>query len=281
MSDAMRPFPPLPETVRARYGVGPGDLALRSFGVRERDLHVDFARGPRPLVVTEVIACCTSTARDVAVDPELIWQLPIGRRVECLLALLPPGPASNIDVSFRCGAGCAEESEIGISIDELTELQSRAYASEHVAVPLESRAPVALRRPTGRDQLAWLSASPPDEAAAIRAMLETLIVGDDDRRAIDDWLSDAMLDRIGESMDEHDPLVGVTIGAVCPTCGATNNVAIDVEELALQRLYEAQVALLSSVHRLATHYHWTEQDIFATPHWRRQHYLQLIEADQR
>jgi hypothetical protein len=62
----------------------------------------------------------------------------------------------------------------------------------------------------------------------------------------------------------------------CPSCDTTNLVAIDLEELSLRGLRNAQLRLLASVHRLAAKYHWSEEQIFAVPFWRRAKYLSLI-----
>ena len=141
---------------------------------------------------------------------------------------------------------------------------------------------VALRRPTGRDQLDWLNAGFEDEAAVTRAMLDALIDDGHERGAIADaLLSDEALDRIERAMEESDPLISFAVMAACPACGTENEIKVDLEDLALRRLHQAQQALLASVHRLAAHYHWTEREILATPHWRRVHYLRLIGTDTR
>jgi hypothetical protein len=231
------------------------------------------------VIVTALIECCAGADGGGAVETERLWHMPVGRRVECLFKLLRPGDDDTLHVAFGCGRGCGEESEITIGLDELLELQERAYASDHVTVTLDGQQTITLRRPTGQDQLDWLSGGHPDEAAATKAMLAALVVSDHEGRAAGDGVTPDDIRRIGETMDEQDPLIALTITADCAGCGATNEIAVDVEELVLQRLRRAQLDLLTSVHRLAAHYHWTEPDIFATPDWRRRQYLALIEAE--
>jgi hypothetical protein len=60
-----------------------------------------------------------------------------------------------------------------------------------------------------------------------------------------------------------------------------NDIAIDLCEVALTTLRRLQRQLIVMVHRLASHYHWSEQEIFAVPHWRRKEYLELIAAGRR
>lgn len=269
------PFPAFPESVSATHAVS--DLSLRRFGLYESDLSVDFDRTPRPFLVTQLLECCTTSGRQETVDPNDLWQLPVGKRIECLFALHLLGAESETTLTFRCpNTTCAEESEITLSLEEVAALQKDAYSSDRVDVPVGNEI-LFLRRPTGSDQLTWLNGTFADGAAARREMVRTLLLdknGDADARGNlppDEWL-----DRVEEAMDEHDPLINFKVRVNCPACQSTNLVTIDLEELSLRGLRNAQRRLLASIHRLAAHYHWSEQQIFAVPTWRRAQYLSLI-----
>jgi hypothetical protein len=281
--ERIRPFPPLPEAVNASRPIG--NLVLRPFGLYERDLNVDFDRTPRPVLVTHLLDCCTTDAQQPVIDQSLLWNLPIGKRIECLLTLIQAGAASEIAVAFQCpNPTCEERSEIELSIAEIAAFQAEAYATDRIEVPVE-QALLVLRRPTGSDQLAWLRRTFVDRESALRAMIGTLLLHDRDEGRVHgeilrgDVLRDDWVGRIEEAMDEHDPLVNFRITVRCPSCEADHSMPIDLEELSLRRLRQAQVRLLRSVHRLAAHYHWTEQQIFAVPYWRRAQYLRLIENE--
>jgi hypothetical protein len=275
--ERLRPFPRLPAVVMARYPVG--TLALRPFGISESDLNVDFERTPRPVLVTDLLSCCTRDVQEANVDQGLFWQLPVGTRIECLLTLLVAGSGSEIPIVFRCpDPACGEPAEVEISIEEIAALQREAYATDRVEVPVDHEL-LALRRPTGADQLAWLRGHFPDGASASRAMVRTLLLNGHDGDVRGDTLPDEWLGSIEEAMEEHDPLVNFTLRVKCPACQWENPVVIDLEELALRKLRHAQSRLLASVHRLAAHYHWSEQQIFAVPSWRRDRYLSLIENE--
>src|SRR3989442_9091230 len=111
------PFPHLPQVVESRYGVA--DLALRPFALYESDLNVDFDRTPRPVLVTQLLECCTQTAQIAQVEQSFFWDLPVGKRTEALLTLLLSGAGSQITLAFRCpNTSCAETSEIEIAIEE-------------------------------------------------------------------------------------------------------------------------------------------------------------------
>jgi len=53
---------------------------------------------------------------------------------------------------------------------------------------------------------------------------------------------------------------------------------IDLCDVALGALRRLQQQLLITVHQLASHYHWSEKEIFSVPAFRRQAYLNLIAA---
>jgi hypothetical protein len=269
------PFPSLPEVFSARYAVS--DLGLRRFGLYESDLDVDFDRTPRPVLVTRILERCTRSAQKESVGQSLFWDLPIGKRIECLLTLLMSGRDQEITLGFRCpNTACAEESEIAISLEEVAALQKDAYAADRIAIPVENDI-VALRRPTGGDQLAWLDGTFTDPEAARRAMVRTLLLdGNEGADARVHVLRDEWLESIEEAMEEHDPLVNFKLSVQCASCETTNLVAIDLEEISLRGLRNAQMRLLATVHRLAAHYHWSEQQIFDVPFARRAQYLSLI-----
>jgi hypothetical protein len=108
-------------------------------------------------------------------------------------------------------------------------------------------------------------------------MVRTLLLHDnDDVDARGELPRDEWLDSVEEAMEEHDPLINFKLRVKCPACETTNLVAIDLEDLSLRGLRDAQRRLLTSIHRLAAHYHWSEQQIFAVPSWRRAQYLSLI-----
>ena len=271
-------FPRLPRTVEARYSHGA--LSLRPFGLYESDLNVDFSHPLRPFLVTDILECCTRNTQTDTVEQSFLWDLPIGKRIECLLTLLFWGAESEISFAFHCPeSGCGEESEVEISVAEIAARQAHAYETEHLLIQLGSGS-LALRRPTASDQLAWFKAHFTDEAAAINSMLRTLLVEDAPTVALDgdafprDWIQ-----TVEQAMDEFDPLVKYSSLIKCCACGATNPLEIDLEEFSLAQLREAQLRLLSSVHSLATHYHWSEQQIFSVPYWRRVGYLNLIEKE--
>ena len=266
------PFPTLPDAIKARFSIG--DLTLRPFGCYESDLDVDFNQPIHPFLITEILECCTRDEQQGKVPQSFLWQLPVGKRIECLLNLIPAGERSEITVTLACeNESCAQRIEIDLSMRELLTLQERAYASERVPVKTERRQ-LELRRPTANDQLTWLNSRFEDEEAVTRAMIRSLV----EFAPGDDFVYRERAN-IEQALDAHDPLIDFKVEAACPYCETEGVFDIDLEELALARLRQAQLLLLASVHSLAKHYHWSEQEIFSVPHWRRAHYLSRISKE--
>jgi hypothetical protein len=80
-------------------------------------------------------------------------------------------------------------------------------------------------------------------------------------------------------MTSFDPLVDFSVASTCPACGATAELPVDLEELALSRFAVRQRALLQEVHVLASRYGWSEDDILALPPARRARYVRMIEDE--
>ncbi|MBV9959596.1 MAG: hypothetical protein JO360_14315, partial [Acidobacteria bacterium] len=237
----------------------------------------NFNQAQRARLVTGLLEQCTVMGGDKSVGPprEFLLDLTVGKRVECLLKLAA-GRRAGFEFKLTCAdEACARELELELTLDELAALQSEADAQERLTVELEEQASLTLRRPSGRDQLAWLDTAYADEDEAAREMIRSLSFEREPRELTREWI-----EVINRAMDDFDPLVNFNFSAECGECGHVSTLFLDLEELALRELRAAQANLLATVHRLATRYHWSEQEIFAVPHWRRAHYLALIARDE-
>lgn len=274
-SETFASFPGPPQSVT--IGRSLADLTLRPFGTREIDLAIDF-EDSRPFVVTQILASCTGERQGRTPEAEFFWRLPVGTRIECLLALVRLEIGTEIPFRFNCpNAQCGQQLEVEISVDELAAEQSSAYETEFVRVVIEQEE-VCLRRPIAADQREWLASSFPDEPSALRAMVGTLLLDQEGQKALENK-SLAGFIAVEQAMDLHDPLVNFTVLVNCSACGTEHSLGIDLEELSLRHLRRAQSRLLASVHTLAVNYHWSEPQIFAVPSWRRALYLSLIEKE--
>jgi hypothetical protein len=271
------PFPHLPGALRERFAARP--LFLRPFGRAAGDLEINFRQALRPPLVTEILTRSTCDAEGRELDAAFFRSLPVSTRIECLLALVTAGGRAALVVPLPCKS-CAQVVEVELTLDEISELQARHGGEERFKV-CRGAEEIWARRPTGDDQLAWLTRRFVDGGEMLTTMVGTLVL--DEARTPDGalQLDETWARALDEALDEFDPLVSFSLLVRCPECGAEVAHEVDLEGLALIQLRQAQQQLLMTVHRLASHYHWSEQAIFSVPHWRRLHYLSLIEREER
>lgn len=250
------------------------NAGFRRFGISESDLKIDFRTSNRAALITRLLESCTIDA-DKLLPASLFSELPIGNRIECLLLLAAGGSDAALDLVFKC-KDCGEELELELTINELSELQRSADEVETVGVRVKGRR-LEFRKPTGADQENWSQTVFQDERDAAKGMICSLAI----TSAAPKSIKPEFFDAIEDAFDEADPLVNFGCSVTCDECGKQNEFAVDLVETALDLLNRAQYRLMYSVHKLATHYHWSEAEIFAVPYWRRQEYLKMIETMKR
>lgn len=142
------------------------------------------------------------------------------------------------------------------------------------------------RLPTGADQI-WLAQQPAEDLPR-RLAARLLVDGRKEggrKEGDDEALDEAAVSQVGAALDEAviaqldaaldavAPAVVLQLAATCPECGKPNSVALEP----YGALVRSTEHLLADVHRLASHYHWSEADILSLPLERRRAYLDLIE----
>jgi hypothetical protein len=128
-----------------------------------------------------------------------------------------------------------------------------------------------LRLPTGRDQADLLSV-PSDERLAY--LIRQLVVSPTVDPSWPGEVDPGTLERIEEALEDISPAVLLEVTGPCPECGKNNRVSLEPYEA----LDQSGGGLMEEVHRIAWHYHWSEQDILSLPQNRRMRYLRLIDA---
>lgn len=272
-------FPAIPGSLKSKYG---GDeLELRLFGLGERDIEIDFEQEFRPFLVTEILQCCTARKTGECVDLDFFRELTIGKRIECLLAIATSGGASEITLQLNClNEACGELMEIQLSQEEIKGLQPHEEDSQTCRIPVNGR-DYFFRKPTGSDQMEWLKSSFPDEETAVEAMIRTLTVRDEAAgTGRETRMSQKWIEAVNEGMKAYDPLVNFDLTVFCPACNQESRCVLDLEEILVRKLYKIQLELLHTVHRLASHYHWTEPQILSLGPRRQAHYLALIDKEE-
>jgi hypothetical protein len=252
-------------------------FSARMFGRRKADLDFDFSTDDRPRLVTEILAACMFDREGAPLESERAWSMPVSRRIEWLIRLASASRAFASRLPVRCPRGdCRELSEIDLPLDEVFNLQRRAEGCDLTEWRDDSTV-LRLRRPTGRDQRDWRSASFGDELEARRGMFDALVAGADG--ALPD-AAPALIETIDDLLAEFDPLVAFSVRIACPHCEVETDFPIDLQAHALSELEKIQRQLIQTVHRLAVHYHWSEAEILDLTPERRARYLRLIEAEE-
>lgn len=266
-STAIIPFPVLPPSLADRLpSVRAG---MRRFGIYESDLTIDFADGNTSALVTRILGQCTVDP-NVIVPEGFFRELSVGKRLEFLLVLAAGEERPVFHFPFYC-EGCGQELEMELTLEEVAEIQQKADTLENIGVEIGGQV-FSFRKPCGGDQENWAGMVFHDEGEAVRTMIGTLVDDPD----ITKKLGTEDFDLIEEAMDEADPLVNFQCRIGCSECGAENELRIDLCDVALGMLNRLQRQSIVMVHKLASHYHWSEKEIFDVPHWRRKEYLDLI-----
>ena len=239
-------------------------LPMRAFG-ELADLDLEFGNPDRPGLVTALLAQCGDRG-----EPGFWWSQPVGVRTAALLDLLTTSDprAHTIGFSARCGgATCSELFEFDLAVSALPTACDAAGA---MSLQLDGKRPITLRRPTGEDLRRWRDARPASHAAAVRQIVDALLIDGEVQPGDEPALSRAIA--------SHDPLVAFSVSCCCPACGSPNEVPVDLEAVVLARLALYQRTLLGQVHCLASEYGWTEAQVLAIPAARRERYMAFIEA---
>lgn len=263
---------PTPEISRSFAGMSPSSGAgMRRFGIFESDLAIDFSGKATPVLITRILEQCTVDSEG-HLPTGYFRELSVGKRLEYLLALAAGEEGPAFHFPFHC-AGCGQEIELELTLEDIAAQQREADLIETVEVEIRGKIFV-FRKPCGRDQENWAEMVFQDQREAMKTMINALALTHDFPESLDP----EAIDLIDEAMYEADPLVNFLCRVTCAECNSPNEFLVDLCDVALGRLSQLQQQLLVMVHKLASHYHWSEKEIFDVPYWRRKEYLNLIAA---
>ena len=234
----------------------------RPFG-RTEDLELDFDTDDRPSLVTHLLSCCGELRED-----QYWWSQTVGTRIAALLRLLAiTDEINHLNLLGTCQESfCREKFEFELPLPFLIDFVPKTII---VQVKLNDTHVVSLRHPIGQDLRDWREQGLASREIAVAVMLKGLVV--------DGQVTHEDESIIAEALSTMDPLVAFSVSCVCPTCSFSNEVSIDLEDIALTRLKRRQLALLREIHELASHYGWTEAEVLAISPKRRARYLAMIE----
>ncbi len=204
-------------------------------------------------------------------------KLPIGQRDALLLRLRQRTFGNKVRGFARCSrCGAKLEFEVDIrSYGATTQLQHRHSPEMLAADGFE----VLFRLPDTTDF--EVLADNCLEPAAARAMLVERCVLEarrDGREVAPEELSTAAVERLGERMEELDPLAELPLAITCDQCEYRWLALFDAGQFLWHDVAQSAHRLLDEVHALATTYGWSEPQILALSAARRRYYLEKAPA---
>ena len=81
---------------------------------------------------------------------------------------------------------------------------------------------------------------------------------------------------VAEALLLDDPMLDIQLALDCPECGASWKSPLDLLAFLWQEIERWGQRMLYTIHRLASAYGWSEEEILALSAWRRNGYLDLI-----
>jgi hypothetical protein len=197
--------------------------------------------------------------------------LPAPDRDRLLAAVYRQAFGKKVESAGRC-TSCASPYDLTFSLDDLiAEVERSAEAS--AVQPLgdgtfRTASGLRFRLPTARDEME-VASLPLEEAArtlASRCLVES---------STGDWLEE-----LEEAIEEAAPVLDLDIDTRCPECGAPQRLRFDVQFYLLRALEQERGRMLREIHRIASAYGWSMQEILALERSERRALTELIEADQ-
>ncbi len=213
----------------------------------------EFTRG-----VARAVALAAAAAE---VDPDLVWDVPLGERDALLLALRERCFGTAVACAVSC-PGCGEELDVEFDLAELG--PSGAAAGEH-ALDLDG-ATVTFRPVASRDVAVAMAAAEPRRELVLRCVLDGASAPEPD-----------LVAAVARRLAAADPSADLALDLTCAACGHGWRAPFDVSEHVWVDVDVAARRLLGDVHRLACAYGWREPDVLALSGPRRRYYLELVD----
>ena len=193
-----------------------------------------------------------------------IADLPLGMVNINLLRLRSATFGPNIDGHADC-TQCGQRLAFSMGVQEILP----ASSDDNNALREVEVAGLRVRAPSLRDLA--LVAAEVDARQAARALLSSCTLAGDAAR-----IDDTALHVVEEALDTLDPQASLMLNLQCMACGHAGTAQLDPGALLWDEIEVRAQALLLEVHRLASAYGWSEDQILALSPSRRVRYLALL-----
>lgn len=216
--------------------------------------------GPIQPVASDLTASLTAGDREALVLH--VRRLTLGDRLACVI---------------RCPR-CREPMDLDLHVSDLLLPAMSDSPLEHELDLEDGGTPyhVRFRLPTGAEleDAAAVVVRDGVTAAAQRILERCVIQVTRDGQAA--TLPSGLQATVSAAMASCDPQAELMLRPVCPSCGAQFEALLDAASFLFDEIGARVGTLLSEVHLLARHYHWSEAEILSLTHARRHAYLSLI-----
>jgi len=249
-------------------------ICARPIGASIVDLDIDFGQPKRPSLISQLLVACCRRADGADLIENDVWQWSLKKRLQAILAIIVATLGQHVKIPAQClQPNCQELLEIDLDLIDFCDTNATGSLSFQ---PCDNTK-LQLRLPTGHDQLHCLDRGNPETGGWEIEMATSLVTHVNGQVPASDWkLPHKWLDELGTTLEPHDSLMTLKISTSCPACNKDIEFGLDLESRLLDLLAGAQRHLYNQVHRLASRYHWTENDILSLSPKRRNYYLACI-----
>jgi hypothetical protein len=119
------------------------------------------------------------------------------------------------------------------------------------------------------------------EAAELAALRRCVLEARDTDGQPATEVPETALRNLAPLLAEIDPQAELNLDAACPVCGQVFAQVLDAMQFLQSEMVQDLDHLYVEVHRIASHYHWSEAEILAMTAVRRRRYLAMIADDRR
>lgn len=242
----------------------------RPVGSAAADIDIAFDAMDRAGTVTSLLASCITDAQGRPVDPDEAWDWTLNQRLLALIAMRLASGDAVIELQSPC-TQCGEAMEIALDLRVL----AADPAPPRFIWRDDDGTELVLRLPNGRDVQGWMQNGTQSHEQLAASLVES-IAGN----PVDPFALAALLPRLDDALEAHDPLTALHLQTSCPACAHDNSIACDLEARLLDGFARDQATMLDDVMQLASAFHWSEAEILALPRWRRAHYLRQLQSRQ-
>jgi hypothetical protein len=245
---------------------GPRRAYVRELSGRD-ELDVDLTT---PTGATRLVASLLVDADGTSVAPSDVWTLTLSDRDRILALIYAAGFGDHVESQLNCEA-CNKEFEVRFSLVEL--VASLHEPKNGPALGPDSDGIYALadgrrfRLPTTEDERAVAGM---DSARAVAELLVRCTVAGQ---------ASENPEELQNAMEQLGPILSLDIPTKCAFCSVEQLVRFDLSSYLDSALRKERALLVREVHRLATAYHWSFDEILGLPRSQRRLFVGLAEAE--